>query len=82
MKNNIIMGQSLVKNYVHIVFSTKHREALIHPPVEAELHSYLGGICNKLECQVLKVGGYTDHIHILQEDHPHETTGRAEITLF
>lgn len=59
------MGQSLVKNYVHIVFSTKHREALIHPPVEAELHSYLGGICNKLECQVLKVGGYTDHIHIL-----------------
>lgn len=59
------MGQSLVKNYVHIVFSTKHREALIHPRVEAELHSYLGGICNKLECQVLKVGGYTDHIHIL-----------------
>lgn len=59
------MGQSLVKNYMHIVFSTKHREPLIHPPVEAELHSYLGGICNKLHCQVIKVGGYTDHIHIL-----------------
>lgn len=59
------MGQSLVQNYVHIVFSTKHREKFIHPPVEAELHSYLGGICNKLECQVLIVGGYTDHIHIL-----------------
>ena len=62
---NIKMGQSLVKNYIHIVFSTKHREPLIHPPVEAELHSYLGGICNKLDCQVLKVGGYKDHIHIL-----------------
>lgn len=59
------MGQSLVKNYMHIVFSTKHREPLIHPPVEAELHSYLGGICNKLDCQVIKVGGYSDHIHIL-----------------
>ena len=59
------MGQSLVKNYIHIVFSTKYRESLIHPPVEEELHSYLGGICNKLECQVIKVGGYTDHIHIL-----------------
>ncbi len=59
------MGQSLVNNYLHIVFSTKHRELLIHPPVEADLHSYLGGICNKLECQVLIVGGYTDHIHIL-----------------
>ncbi len=59
------MGQSLVKNYVHIVFSTKHREPLIHPPLEEELHAYLGGICNKLECTVLKVGGHTDHIHIL-----------------
>ncbi len=64
-RNIITMGQSLVQNYVHIVFSTKHREKFIHPPVEAELHSYLGGICNKLECQVLIVGGYTDHIHIL-----------------
>jgi REP element-mobilizing transposase RayT len=59
------MGQSLVKNYLHITFSTKYRQTLIHPPVESELHSYLGGICKKLECPVLKVGGYTDHIHIL-----------------
>lgn len=59
------MGQSLVKNYVHIVFSTKYRQQLIYPPVEEELHSYIGGICNKLECHVVIVGGYTDHIHIL-----------------
>lgn len=59
------MGQSLTQNYIHIVFSTKYRQHLIHPPVEEELHAYLGGICNKLECHVLKVGGYTDHIHIL-----------------
>jgi putative transposase len=59
------MGQSLVKNYVHIVFSTKHRQKLIHPPYEQELHAYLGGICNELESPVLIVGGYTDHVHIL-----------------
>ena len=59
------MGQSLVKNYIHLIFSTKHRAPLIKPPVEVELHSYLGGICNNLDCHVLKVGGYTDHIHIL-----------------
>lgn len=59
------MGQSLVKNYIHIVFSTKYRQKLIFPPIEEELHSYLGGICNKLECSVIKVGGFTDHIHIL-----------------
>ncbi len=59
------MGQSLVKNYVHIVFSTKHRQSLILPSIETELFSYLGGICNNLECHVLKVGGYKDHIHVL-----------------
>ncbi|WP_295668260.1 IS200/IS605 family transposase [uncultured Mucilaginibacter sp.] len=59
------MGQSLVKNYMHIVFSTKHRQPLIHAPFEDELHAYLGGICNKLDCQPIKIGGYTDHVHIL-----------------
>jgi putative transposase len=59
------MGQSLVQNYVHLVFSTKDRQPLIHPPFEAELHDYLGGICNALECQSIKVGGYVDHVHIL-----------------
>ena len=59
------MAQSLVRNYIHIIFSTKHRKPLIDSFVEAELHSYLGGICNQYECQVIKVGGYTDHIHIL-----------------
>jgi REP element-mobilizing transposase RayT len=59
------MGQSLAKNYVHIVFSTKHRQELIFPPVEEELHAYLGGICKKLECHPIKVGRYTNHLHIL-----------------
>lgn len=59
------MGQSLVTNYLHIVFGTKHREALIDDVIENELHNYLGGICKNLECQPLKVGGFEDHIHIL-----------------
>ena len=59
------MGQSLVQNYVHLVFSTKHRQPLIHPPVETELHNYLGGTCKELLCPVIKVGGYTDLVHIL-----------------
>ena len=59
------MGQSLAKNYLHIVFSTKYRQPLIHAPFEDELHNYLGGICKNLECQPIKIGGYTDHVHIL-----------------
>ncbi len=59
------MGQSLVQNYVHIIFSTKYREPLILESIEKELFAYIGGICNNLECTVLNVGGYRDHIHIL-----------------
>jgi len=59
------MGQSLVKNYLHIIFSTKHRQPVIDTHVETELHHYLGGICKNIECQPLAVGGYTDHVHIL-----------------
>ena len=47
------------------MFSTKYREHLIHPPEEDELHAYLGGICKRMECHPLKIGGYTDHVHIL-----------------
>ncbi len=59
------MGQSLVKNYLHIIFSTKHRQHIIHPQIEDELYAYLGGICKNLECSPIKIGGFTDHVHIL-----------------
>src|SRR4051794_26166020 len=59
------MGQSLVKNYLHIIFSTKYRQPLIHEVIENELYAYLGGICKNLECHPIKIGGYTDHVHIL-----------------
>ena len=59
------MPQSLVLNYVHIVFSTKHRKPLIDSGIEDELFHYLGGICKGLECNPIRVGGYRDHVHIL-----------------
>jgi hypothetical protein len=31
------MGQTLIKNYIHIVFSTKHRKPLITEDIEEEL---------------------------------------------
>ena len=59
------MGQSLVKIYLHIIFSTKHRNAVIDESIENELHSYLGGVCKNLECPPIKIGGFTDHVHLL-----------------
>jgi putative transposase len=59
------MSQSLVKNPVHLIFSTKHREPLILPAIKSELHAYLSGICRNLECHPIRVGGHVDHVHIL-----------------
>ncbi|MCB9312924.1 MAG: IS200/IS605 family transposase [Lewinellaceae bacterium] len=59
------MGQSLVQNYLHVTFSTKHRLPLIRPSIESELHAYLGGILGHLECKPITIGGTEDHVHIL-----------------
>jgi len=59
------MGQSLVRNYMHIVFSTKNRQPFITKNIQNELFAYLGGICNNHEWQSLIVGGHLDHVHIL-----------------
>ncbi len=59
------MPQSLVHNYIHLVFSTKNREQFMIPQFEDRIYDYLGGICNELECQPLKIGGHLDHVHLL-----------------
>ena len=38
---------------------------MIPQPFQNELYSYLGGICKEMECFPIRIGGYTDHIHIL-----------------
>jgi len=59
------MSQSLVLNYVHIVFSTKRRVHFIDQEIATELFGYIGGICKSLECNPVIIGGYQDHVHIL-----------------
>ena len=58
------MPQSLSKVYVHITFSTKHRQPIIDENIEKTLYDYIGGICRGMECNPIKVGGYSDHIHV------------------
>ena len=59
------MPQSLVRNYIHIIFSTKNRHPFIDKNIKDELFSYLAGICKNNECTPIIVGGYNDHVHIL-----------------
>lgn len=59
------MGQTLIKNYIHIVFRTKNQQNFINDEIEVGLFAYIGGICNSLDCIPIKVGGYKNHVHIV-----------------
>ena len=59
------MPQSLSQLYVHLIFSTKHREPLLLSPVREAAHTYLAAVLNNQDSPALKVGGMTDHVHAL-----------------
>jgi REP element-mobilizing transposase RayT len=60
------MSQSLAQIYLHIVFSTKHREPLlVDPALRERTHAYLVGVCHNLDSPSIRVGGVEDHVHIL-----------------
>ena len=59
------MAQTLVSLMVHVIFSTKNREAFITPEIEPELFAYIGGILKNHESHLLDAGGTADHIHLL-----------------
>lgn len=59
------MSQSLVKNLVHLVYSTKHRELLIPKEHQAALFAYQAGIFKAWESPALVIGGVEDHVHAL-----------------
>ena len=59
------MAQTLVSLMVHVIFSTRHREALITPEIEAELFAYMGGILKNRESRLLDAGGTANHVHLL-----------------
>ncbi|CAK0780222.1 transposase [Gammaproteobacteria bacterium] len=71
------MPQSLSQLLVHLVFSTKNREAMLTDDIRDELHAYIGGIVENHKGSLLKAGSVADHIHLLVA-HP-RTCSPAEL---
>jgi len=59
------MSQSLAKNLIHIIFSTKNRQPVIAPSIREELKAYLIGTLAKLDSPSLEANCTEDHVHIL-----------------
>jgi putative transposase len=60
-----VMPQSLSKVIVHIIFSTKDREPFLDSNVRARMHAYLATMCRDLGGELVRVGGVSDHVHIV-----------------
>jgi REP element-mobilizing transposase RayT len=58
-------ADTYVQNAVHIIFSTKNRDASIPPPLRGRLWEYIHGICRKQQIFCHAVGGTGDHLHLL-----------------
>ena len=61
------MPQSLARLHVHLIFSTKDREPLIHDEVREPLHSYMAVVLQNFGCPPVLINSVADHVHILFE---------------
>jgi REP-associated tyrosine transposase len=59
------MSQSLVKNLVHLTFSTKGRALLIKDDVRNQLHKYMKGVFREWDCPAIEINSVEDHAHAL-----------------
>lgn len=66
------MANTYTQLYIHVVFATKFREALISPEWEERLHLYIIAIIQNSKHKVLAINSASDHIHIFISMHPAE----------
>jgi putative transposase len=57
------MANTFSQIYLHLVFSTKNRQALIHQEIEDRVWSYMGGIAKRHGMTPIQIGGIEDHCH-------------------
>ena len=63
------MPQSLARNLIHLIYSTKNREPLLIESIRMELHKYAGGILRDLHSPALIINSVGDHMHVLMNLH-------------
>ena len=62
---------------LHLIFSTKGRQALITKEIRQDLFAYLGGIIREMRGMALIVNGMADHVHMLVRIRPAHSTAEV-----
>jgi REP element-mobilizing transposase RayT len=71
--NDSAMSQSLVKNLIHLIYSTKHRQPWLRREHRERLFAYQAGIFQEWGSPAIVIGGVADHVHalfMLSRNHP------------
>jgi len=53
-----------------IVFSTRKRETTLSAYSREEIFKYMSGVLENKKCHLYRIGGVSDHLHILTHIHP------------
>ena len=61
---------SKVTAYYHIVFCTKRREMTIPLAYKEDLYRFIWKEIKDLKCDLIRIGGIQNHVHILLNLHP------------
>ena len=56
--------------YIHLVWTTREREAMIVPDTAVFLDRFIRSICRQERALVLALGMVRDHVHVLLRIHP------------
>ena len=67
------MANTYYQLYIHIVFAVSNREALILEPWRSELYKYITGAARNQDCEMIAIGGMSDHVHMLLQIPPKQT---------
>ena len=59
------MSHSFSKIWIHAIWATKHRQALIQPSIEKQVFSFISEQLRNQGCPVRIINGMPDHIHCL-----------------
>lgn len=65
--------QSLTKNTIHLILSTKNRHPWLKETLRRRVYAYLAGIFQEWESPAIVIGGHDDHVHalfVLSKNHP------------
>ena len=59
------MPQSLTKNAIHLIFSTKDRRAYLSDEIRPSLHSYMATVLKNMNSPAIVINSVADHVHVL-----------------